>query len=39
MNAKKILALLLGAMMLLALAACGAKDNDMALAFSAYFTQ
>ena len=28
MNATKILALLLGAMMLLALAACGAKDND-----------
>ena len=28
MTAKKILALLLGAMMLLALAACGAKDND-----------
>ena len=28
MNAKKILALLLGAMMLLALAACGAKDNN-----------
>ena len=28
MNAKKILALMLGAMMLLALAACGAKDND-----------
>ncbi len=28
MNAKKILALLLGAMMLLAIAACGAKDND-----------
>ena len=28
MNAKKIPALLLGAMMLLALAACGAKDND-----------
>ena len=28
MNTKKILALLLGAMMLLALAACGAKDND-----------
>ena len=28
MNVKKILALLLGAMMLLALAACGAKDND-----------
>ena len=28
MNSKKILALLLGAMMLLALAACGAKDND-----------
>ena len=28
MNAKKILALLLGAMLLLALAACGAKDND-----------
>ena len=28
MNAKNILALLLGAMMLLALAACGAKDND-----------
>ena len=28
MNAKKILALLLGVMMLLALAACGAKDND-----------
>ena len=28
MNPKKILALLLGAMMLLALAACGAKDND-----------
>ena len=28
MNAQKILALLLGAMMLLALAACGAKDND-----------
>ena len=27
MNAKKILALLLGAMMLLSLAACGAKDN------------
>ena len=27
-NAKKILALLLGAMMLLSLAACGAKDND-----------
>ena len=28
MNAKKILALLLGAMMLLSPAACGAKDND-----------
>ena len=28
MNAKKILALMLCAMMLLALAACGAKDND-----------
>ena len=28
MNSKKILALLLGAMMLLALAACGAKGND-----------
>ena len=28
MNAKKMLALLLGAMMLLSLAACGAKDND-----------
>ena len=28
MNAKKILALRLGAMMLLSLAACGAKDND-----------
>ena len=28
MNTKKILALLLGAMMLLSLAACGAKDND-----------
>ena len=28
MNAKTILALLLGAMMLLSLAACGAKDND-----------
>ena len=28
MNVKKILALLLGAMMLLALAACGAKGND-----------
>ena len=28
MNAKKILALILGAMMLLSLAACGAKDND-----------
>ena len=28
MNAKKILALLLGAMLLLSLAACGAKDND-----------
>ena len=28
MNAKKILVLLLGAMMLLSLAACGAKDND-----------
>lgn len=28
MNAKKILALLLGAMMLLSLAACGAKNND-----------
>ena len=28
MNAKKILALLLSAMMLLSLAACGAKDND-----------
>ena len=28
MNAKKILALLLGAMMLLSLAACGAKGND-----------
>ena len=28
MNAKKILALLLRAMMLLSLAACGAKDND-----------
>ena len=28
MNAKKILALLLGAMMLLSLAACGAKDYD-----------
>ena len=30
MNAKKILALLLGAMMLLSLAACGAKDDDKA---------
>ena len=30
MNAKKILALLLGAMMLLALAACGAKDDKAA---------
>ena len=30
MNAKKILALLLGAMMLLSLAACGAKDGDKA---------
>ena len=28
MNAKKILALMLCAMMLLSLAACGAKDND-----------
>ena len=28
MNAKKILALMLSAMMLLSLAACGAKDND-----------
>ena len=28
MNAKKILALMLGEMMLLSLAACGAKDND-----------
>ena len=28
MNAKKMLVLLLGAMMLLSLAACGAKDND-----------
>ena len=28
MNAKKILALMLGAMMLLSLVACGAKDND-----------
>ena len=28
MNAKKILALMLGAMMLLSLAGCGAKDND-----------
>ena len=28
MNAMKILALMLGAMMLLSLAACGAKDND-----------
>ena len=28
MNAKKILALLLGAMMLLSLAACGAKGNE-----------
>ena len=28
MNTKKILALMLGAMMLLSLAACGAKDND-----------
>ena len=28
MNAKKILALLLGAMMLISLAACGTKDND-----------
>ena len=28
MNVKKILALMLGAMMLLSLAACGAKDND-----------
>ena len=28
MNAKKILALLVGVMMLLSLAACGAKDND-----------
>ena len=28
MNAKKILALMLGTMMLLSLAACGAKDND-----------
>ena len=30
MNAKKILALMLGAMMLLSLAACGAKDDDKA---------
>ena len=30
MNAKKILALLLGAMLLLSLAACGAKDDDKA---------
>ena len=30
MNAKKILALLLGAMMLLSLAACGAKNDDKA---------
>ncbi len=30
MNAKKILALLLGAMMLLSLAACGTKDGDKA---------
>ena len=30
MNVKKILALLLGAMMLLSLAACGAKDDDKA---------
>lgn len=30
MNAKKILTLLLGAMMLLSLAACGAKDDDKA---------
>ena len=30
MNAKKILALLLGAMMMLSLAACGAKDDDKA---------
>ena len=30
MNAKKILALLLGTMMLLSLAACGAKDDDKA---------
>ena len=28
MNAKKILTLLLGAMLLLSLAACGAKGND-----------
>ena len=28
MSAKRILALLLGAMMLRSLAACGAKDND-----------
>ena len=30
MNAKKILALLLGVIMLLSLAACGAKDDDKA---------
>ena len=29
MNAKKILALMLGAMMLLSLAACGAKDLSL----------
>ena len=39
MNAKKILALLLGAMMLLSLAACGAKDDDKAADMSGNDTE
>ncbi len=39
MNAKKILALLLGVIMLLSLAACGAKDDDKAAAMNGNGTE